>query len=273
MSNAIPQNWVNTKEILSKTGISRATLNNYIKLGIIPKPFVQKPREGAGGAKKIGYFPYEVMDRIQLVRLLKREGNSMEDIAKQLKDVAVAGDKMDARLGEKGLSGEDFRFTDSDASGNGEAPKLTLADVRVPAYLLDYSFRLQWINEEAEKEIFGQSINLIRKRTSRSIFKLLFDWQFHNRVRNWRDMLAFHLSFVKMKYTKEWMANLYQGISKREVLILQEIYDEVPTFLRQPIKDRVLNLLMENGNTRSYKVYTILFKEGMLFLYSRWSLF
>ncbi len=102
MSNSVPGNWVNTKEILIKTGISRATLNNYIRLGIIPRPLVQKPRGGAGGAKKIGYFPYEVLDRIQLVRVLKREGNAMEEIAKNLKDTPVADDEKDIKSDESG---------------------------------------------------------------------------------------------------------------------------------------------------------------------------
>ncbi len=69
------------------------------------------------------------------------------------------------------------------------------------------------------------------------------------------------------------MANLYPGVSKRELRILQEIYDQVPSFPRQPIKDMVINLLMENGNTKSFKTYTIFFKEGMLFIYSPWRLF
>ncbi len=273
MSKYLPQNWLNTKEVLSKTGISRATLNNYIKLGIIPKPLVEKPREGAGGAKRIGYFPYEVLDRIHLVRILKREGNSMEIIAEELKDVPIGGHQKDDEWGRNGVSNDSSRFMPGEGRADGEVPKLTLSDMPLPCYLLDYRFSVVWMNQHAEQEIFSQRITVIRGAGSRSIFKFLFGWEFHSRVRNWRDMVAFHLSFVKMKYTKEWMANLYQGISEKEVRVLQEIYDEIPTFRREFIKDKVLNLLMETGNTRSYKVYTISFKEGMLFLYRPWNVF
>jgi adenylate cyclase len=273
VSNSVPENWINTKEILIKTGISRATLNNYIRLGIIPRPLVQKPRGEAGGAKKIGYFPYEVLDRIQLVRILKREGNAMEEIAKNLKDTPVADDETDVKSDESGRLDKDFRITSSDDWGAGETPRLTLSDMRMPCYLLDYRFSIKWMNQHAEQEIFGQTINLTGDRGSRSIFKFLFGWEFHNRVRNWRDMVAFHLAFVKMKYTREWMGNLYPGVSKRELRILQEIYDQVPGFPRQSIKDMVINLLMENGNTKSFKTYTIFFKEGILFIYGPWRLF
>ena len=43
MSKSAYENWVTSKEILFKTSISRATLNNYIQAGIIPKPVVKKP--------------------------------------------------------------------------------------------------------------------------------------------------------------------------------------------------------------------------------------
>jgi len=34
---------ISSKEILDQTGISRATLNNYIRVGILPRPLVQRP--------------------------------------------------------------------------------------------------------------------------------------------------------------------------------------------------------------------------------------
>jgi hypothetical protein len=179
---------------------------------------------------------------------LKREGNSMEIIAEELKDAPIGGHQKGDQSGENGQSDDSSISRPGDGSPAGKMPKLTLSDMPLPCYLLDYRFSIVWMNQLAEQEIFGQTITLIRDAGSGSIFKFLFGWEFHNRVRNWRDMLAFHLSFVKMKYTREWMANLYQGVSEKEVLVLQEIYDEIPTFQREFIKDRVLNLLMENGN-------------------------
>ena len=83
MDNPQDRDLVTSKEVLSVSGISRATLNNYIKMGIIPRPVVQKPIAGMEGVKKIGYFPRTVLDRIKSVRELKGKGHSMEDIAKQ----------------------------------------------------------------------------------------------------------------------------------------------------------------------------------------------
>jgi len=74
--------WITSVEILEKTGISRATLNNYIKMGIVPRPVVRKPDSPNSRAKKIGYFPQDVIDRISTVQRMKKEGRAMETIVK-----------------------------------------------------------------------------------------------------------------------------------------------------------------------------------------------
>ena len=53
-------NLITSKDLIQKTGISRATLNNYIKLGILPKPIVRRPGPEQKGVKQIGYFPLSV---------------------------------------------------------------------------------------------------------------------------------------------------------------------------------------------------------------------
>ena len=76
-------NLITSKEIIEKTGISRATLNNYIKMGILPKPIVRRPGPEQKSVKQIGYFPASVLESILKVKLLKQQGNSMEDISQQ----------------------------------------------------------------------------------------------------------------------------------------------------------------------------------------------
>lgn len=72
---------LNSKEILEQTGISRATLNNYIGWGIVPKPEVLPPQPQDGGAPRLGYFPDEIVGRIAEIQRLKKDGWSMTRIA------------------------------------------------------------------------------------------------------------------------------------------------------------------------------------------------
>ena len=72
---------ISSKEIIKKAGISRATLNNYIKLGIIPRPIIKLQNESDGKAIKLGYFSESVLERIKKVKILKQKGYSMDEIS------------------------------------------------------------------------------------------------------------------------------------------------------------------------------------------------
>jgi class 3 adenylate cyclase/DNA-binding transcriptional MerR regulator len=73
-----------SKEIIERTGISRATLNNYIASGLVPRPQVLPPGPEHGAAPRIGYFPDETFERIETIQRLKREGWSIARIGEQL---------------------------------------------------------------------------------------------------------------------------------------------------------------------------------------------
>ena len=72
-----------SKEVLEKTGISRATLNNYISWGIVPRPEVLPPAPDDGAAPRIGYFQPGVIARIEEIQRLKREGWSISRITER----------------------------------------------------------------------------------------------------------------------------------------------------------------------------------------------
>jgi len=268
MSISTDKNLINSKEVLEITAISRATLNNYIKMGIIPGPVVQKPINHMKGIKKIGYFQQAVLERIEIVKRLKKEGNSMEDIARRFIDIRMIEN-------EDGLIKSDTMPQDRIISRNDRFTKiydkelkLTIEDISFPAYLVNYNFEIEWINNEAEDRVFKQSVSSIKDVESRNIFRLLFNWEFHCLVQNWKDLVAFHMIFTKTNFSKSWISKMYKGISKREIRVLEEIYDRVSTFPKQGIKDTLIHLLMKDGTTEPYRVYSIFFREGIFFGYA-----
>ncbi|MEA2038281.1 MAG: hypothetical protein U9N82_00430 [Thermodesulfobacteriota bacterium] len=265
MSDILPQNWITSKEILAKTGISRATLNNYIKMKIIPRPVVQRPRDHMNGTKKIGYFPDGVLDRIALVKSLKQESISMAEIANRLQNVRVDGYQDDTN---SSTSKRDIHaLADSTRAIDGRVLNLTFEDIQLPAYLINYDFDVVWMNLQAEKKIFKREVNL-KGKESRNIFRLIFSWEFHDHVRNWRDLLTLHMSFVKTRYSRNWCERLYPGISEIEISTLQKIYDRVRPFSTDTIKHSFINLSMQDGTTEAYRVYNIFVREGIFFLYA-----
>ncbi len=244
------KNLISSKDLLEKTGISRATLNNYIKVGIIPRPIVLGPRKGMRKVSRIGYFPRAAVERIEIVKVLKREGHSMQDIARRFRDLP------------------ENRPLGTITEVSGERPELTLEDISSPAYLLNYNFEIEWINREAELTLFAQQLSLIRDLESRNIFKVLFNWEFHNHVQNWEDLLGFHMSFAKSRLSRAWIEQLFTGISETQSRLLKQIYDEVPTFSQQGPKFTNIKVSLADGTTHPYSVHTMFFKEGILFVYA-----
>jgi class 3 adenylate cyclase len=76
--------WINSVDLINKTGLSRATLNNYIKMGILPQPIVRKPAEATVRARMIGYFPDTALDRLEQIKAMKIDGLSMKMIVEKL---------------------------------------------------------------------------------------------------------------------------------------------------------------------------------------------
>jgi DNA-binding transcriptional MerR regulator len=259
---------ISSKDILDLKGISRATLNNYIRMGLLPKPVVRRPLDDMRGVRKIGYFPVSVLERIDHIGRLKRQGYSMEAIVRRFAPLQREEEGRDPFETKRPHVEEDpAEGWEIEPESSEHQVRLTFDDVALPAYLLNYRFDILWLNSGARAEVLkhkGTSAELL----SKNLFRLLFNWEFHARIQNWKDLVSYHMRFAKIKYARGWMENLYEGISPGEIHTLQDIYDRVSPFPKKgPIVSR-LNLLDADGTTVSYQVISLFFKEGLLFIYS-----
>jgi class 3 adenylate cyclase len=92
---------ISSKEVLEKTGISRVTLHNYIKLGLIPPPIIGLPPRDMKKTRKIGYFPASVLDTLSLIDSFKKKGYSLEMISREWKGQGAAQEKEQTEPPEK----------------------------------------------------------------------------------------------------------------------------------------------------------------------------
>ena len=82
--------WISSIELIKKTNISRATLNNYIRINILPKPDVRRPSDPLIRAKRIGYFPESALSTLEQIKTLKKDGLTMTMILERLKKTTQA---------------------------------------------------------------------------------------------------------------------------------------------------------------------------------------
>jgi class 3 adenylate cyclase len=116
---------LNSKDVLEKTGISRATLNNYIGWGIVAKPQVLPPGPQDGAAPRIGYFPDDVVQRILDIQRLKSEGWSMTRIGEHFGAGKPALEPSPSAAAPAPVPSPEAR--------RGPVPKLSANDIAAPA--------------------------------------------------------------------------------------------------------------------------------------------
>lgn len=84
--NTYSTDLISSLDVIEKTKISRATLNNYIKRGLLPRPVIKRPADEKIKARQIGYFPKSVLERIDRIKEMKREGMNVNRIVEKLLD-------------------------------------------------------------------------------------------------------------------------------------------------------------------------------------------
>ena len=222
-------NLITSKEIIEKTGISRATLNNYIKMGILPKPIVRRPGPEQKGVKLIGYFPASVLERILKVKLLKQQGNSMEDIAYQFQEsfpVKQKEERQEDPPAHERRHKDESTYSQSRRRVSDSEFQVTIADINSPAYLINHNFEIEWINKPAEEYIFNRNIKEIVDIESRNVFRLLLNEEMRKGVRNWNEAVLLHLTILQNRINTNNLNSIYDGVTDDEVKILADLYEQ-----------------------------------------------
>jgi adenylate cyclase len=295
----VQSGWISSLDIIEKTGISRATLNNYIKMNLLPRPHVKKPEETAVRARMLGYFPESVIDIIEQIKTFKKQGHTMNVIIEKLQRPDLIKSSGEAIMREEARSqdttdaGKFLQPEQNDSQLMSEERReplsLTINEIKYPAYLLNNAFEINWINAQAENKIFKLKISALKEPSARNIFRLLMRSR-HPEQENMKDLLDFHLSFVKE--IKSDQGELYVGISQEEIRNLQKRCDQIERrqlfsrrtkivndLLRQrmpslniadwqAINKCPLVLYNHEGKPISGHVHYMLFREGTLFIHT-----
>jgi adenylate cyclase len=248
--------WISSLDIINKTGISRATLNNYIRMNLLPRPVVKRPKETSVRARMLGYFPESVIDTIIHIKELKKKGYTMDSITDRLK-----------RSESISTSGETIMPYEKREEDKSNPLTVTINDIACPAYLLNYKYEIDWINRSAEDGIFQKIIHNIKEPTARNIFLMLMRASNeNNQTRN--DLIDFHLGFLKGKMMKHELDQLYEGMSQNEREYLDKRYESIEPVTTRTVNKIFLKLSDDRGKCISDCVYYMLFREGILFIHS-----
>jgi len=237
-----------SKEILEKTGISRATLNNYISVGLLPRPEVRTLESVQGEARRIGYFPAEVVDRIREVQRMKERGMSMAEIV--------------ASLGAKGEAPSVTPVAqESPAAGVAEGLKLTVDAIAHPAYMVNFNFELTWLNDAARASVLGGLESVPAHTEARNVFRFLL------KGGAGEELMRFHFSLAKRRAPNTGFFSLCKDAPADRLGALERLYQETEPQAFQTIAEALVSAPDAQGHRVPHHLYAAQFREGILFVY------
>lgn len=265
---------ITSKVIIENIGISRATLNNYIKLGILPRPVVGPPPPEDKGIKQIGYFPEEVIARLDKVRLFKSQGRSMDEIARLFREDSA----MSAHRTEMPLERDRLQSTAKNHNAALSEPrpytraadrqlKVTICDIDSPAYLINRHYEVEWINRQAEDLLFNKKVRSLVDRETRNIFRLFLEQRSSGRHDEWIDLVSLHLTILQEHIDESVLGSIYKDITPQEVSVLKDLFRSRIIARHENAFCLPISMSRPGSILKQYRVHTMTFREGTFFIY------
>lgn len=234
-----------SKEILEQTGISRATLNNYISAGLLPRPEVRTLQSVQGEARRIGYFPAEVVERIRKVQQMKERGMSMAEIAAGLVARGEAPSTPQASL----------------PAAAAEGLTLTIDGIAHAAYMVNFNFELTWLNDAARSSVLGGLESMPSHTEARNVFRFLL------RAGAGEELMRFHFSLAKRRAPNTGFFSLCKDAPADRLGALERLYQDTEPQPFQTIAETLVSMPDAQGQPVPHYVYAAQFREGILFVY------
>jgi len=266
---------ISSKALIDQTGISRATLNNYIQLGILPKPDVQSLSASAdeGGARVLGFFPDDALERVQAVQILKSQGLSMAQVAERLAQTDALLEVQElqlettsARPAVRPIGRSHTARTTSTMPESLGHLSLSLDTLTYPAYMLNYNFELTWLNEPARKEVFG-FISPPAKSADRNVLALLSKPEVCLSLEDQRSLVGILLQLASSRISYESLRNLVAQ-SDPDLMPLLEQLSPSEMVQEQPVNEMEFFQTGAHGEVVCCRVYAVYFREGILVVHA-----
>jgi len=266
---------ITSKQLIEITGISRATLNNYITLGILPNPVVLPPLAGEERATRMGHFPDEAVERVKQVQALKKEGLSMTVISQKFQNKLLGGaQELSSEVREKQVVSNTIlpdvkaTFIEPDARmASALKIEISIDDIPGPAYMVNNNFELVWWNQQVIDTLFKESRQFSGEIESRNLLRLLMSSHHLRELENWHELMYIHLCAAKKRLVQQTLIKIYSSLPAKDIQILDQLYEAADSVERMPIVHWPTTLPDDSGNPVAYNLYASFFREGILITY------
>lgn len=260
---------ISSKQLLEQTGISRATLNNYVQLGILPRPETagtdqQDPRPG----RAMGFFPQDSIERVDLVQELKTYGQSIPEISNLLNQPDWLSKVEALRASQSDVMVKVARRPAGNVGGafapSSNSLRLSLDTLTYPAYMLNYNLELTWVNESAKLTLLPSSIP--SNSAGRNIFSLMANPEAGHSISNQKALAYLHLKLAGTRVSRDALAKILVTAEPDLLPILSQLKITSDQFAS--VSNEFLQLDPNPADTGTRVVSAVYFREGVLIIHS-----
>jgi len=146
-----------------------------------------------------------------------------------------------------------------------ETPSM-ITQIAYPAYMANRNWDIEWINEQAERLIFGSPVRRAVNVEDRHFFKLLFAAPVREMVSDFEGFVRSHLALIRGDIPVPRKNPLLVRLAREEVSWLERLW---PTDTRKPlpIDCRREPLRFRRAPVEGYHRVAALFREGTLIIW------
>lgn len=267
---------ITSKYLLEETGLSRATLNNYISLGLLPRPIVKRIATDPGASLiTLGYFPDWSVDRIQLIKTLKKQGLSMDEVCQHIASINTTstysneciteennGSAADHKKASLGKEHDMMMNNASKKLDSQESLNVSIDSIPYPAYMINYECGLVWLNNAAQQSFFTNA-SIPDRAEDRSVIPRLLEWAKSLGEADKEILFKSHFNVVKHRLSKDTLSRSLLSLPQEQRLWLENCYEQSEPSKNTLIQDTTLH----NPVNVNKRIIAISFREGVLFTY------
>jgi class 3 adenylate cyclase len=217
----------------------------------------------------MGFFPEVTAERIRDIQRLKREGCSMDEIAKKLGAGSAAMAAPAQPTGVASLAPElthTVERPNPERTGSGFL-HLTLDEIPHPAYMVNYNLEVAWLNELARDRIFPQLEAMPANNADRSVFLLLQQAWASASAEDREEIVQLHVALAKPRSSRNSLTQSCRAISGDLATLVDRLYDATPAAPNRGIYQHLIAMPDGEGTRSLWNVHASFFREGVLLVF------
>jgi class 3 adenylate cyclase len=256
--------WLSGNEVLQETGISKRDLIRFIQLRVLPKTMM-RVSASKGHSRKKSYFSADILGHVSLLKRLRDQGHSIEEIAREMHEAAEGSDTPHPPPTPKSPA-DDPPVDTTGQEGIPPQIHLLVDSIATAAFFVTPDLRIGWIKAGQGDRLSVAIENELSNDPAGTVLDIMLRASLKEMVFNWPPLFSFTYRFLQATVPAETFEKMAPMVS----LNLEET-DSPESFIpgggtNGPVDSCPIRLENEGGQIQLLRFYGIALSEGTLFI-------